>query len=295
MNPAKTLIIINPTSGTHSKKDLPDLLEQRLDRARYAFSIKYTLEPGHATRMAASAVKDGYQNIIVAGGDGTINEVASALVHTETVLGIIPAGSGNGLARHLGIPINPIKAINTLNKASITCIDSASINEKPFLCTAGVGFDAHIGHKFSKAESRGLKTYVKISLKEFYQYQSQSYTLCTTSGEFRRKAFLITFANTNQYGNNAFIAPKANIQDGLLDLCVLKPFPAIMAPLIGLRLFTSRVHHSQYMETCQLKEAIIERHDAGPVHLDGEPFTMPARLIVKCVPRSLNVLAPFQR
>ncbi len=294
MNPAKTLIIINPASGTNSKKEFTKLFNKYLDHNQYDFSIEFTSQPGHATRLAQSAVLNAYGNIIAVGGDGTINEIARALIHTETALGIIPAGSGNGLARHLGIPLNPIKAINSLNNVSINSIDSASINGKPFFCTAGVGFDAHIGHKFSKAESRGLKSYIKISLKEFFRYSSHTYTIQTEDNRIKQEAFLVTFANTNQYGNNAFIAPKANIRDGLLDLCILKPFPLYLAPLIGVRLFASRIHQSRYMSTSKFTELLFERDKEGPVHLDGEPFTMPARLLVKCVPGSLNVLIPLE-
>lgn len=292
MNPAKTLIIINPASGTKSKKELAKLFNMYLDHSQYDFSIEYTSRPGHATRLAQSAVLEAYKNVIAVGGDGTINEIARALIHTETALGIIPAGSGNGLARHLGIPLNPIKAINVLNNFSTNCIDSASINGEPFFCTAGVGFDAHIGHKFSKAESRGLKSYVKISIKEFFRYSPHTYSIQLPDKCIKQEAFLVTFANTNQYGNNAFIAPKANIRDGLLDLCILKPFPVYLAPLIGMQLFTSRMHRSKYMSTAKFTELVIERTAEGPVHLDGEPFTMPPRLMVKCVPQSLNVLIP---
>ena len=294
MNPAKTLIIINPASGTNSKKEFVKLFDKYLDRDKYDFSIEFTNHPGHATRLAQSAVLNSFKNVIAVGGDGTINEIARALIHTEVALGIIPSGSGNGLARHLGIPLNPIKAISGLNNSSTSCIDSASINEEPFFCTAGVGFDAHIGHKFSKAESRGLKTYVKISLKEFFHYSPHSYSIQTKDNFIKQDSFLVTFANTNQYGNNAFIAPKANIRDGLLDLCILKPFPLYLAPLIGARLFASRIHKSPYMNTFIFSELQLEREKEGPVHLDGEPYTMKARLLVKCIPDSLHILIPVR-
>lgn len=295
MSAAKTLIIINPNSGTNSKQDLPKLFSQYLNSNIFNVTIQFTTHPGHATEITREATNQGVENIIAVGGDGTINEIARALLHTKVNLGIIPSGSGNGLARHFKIPLKTIEAIKALNNSRVEIADSGSLNEHPFFCTAGVGFDAHIGQKFSEAGTRGLSTYVKTILKEFVNYQPEIYQITTPETKIREQAFLITFANTNQYGNNAYIAPKANTSDGLLDVCLLKPFPLYKSPQIGIKLFSGSMNKSRYMKTLQCSQLEIERYQPGAAHVDGEPIYLDEKLEIKCIPASIRILVPKEK
>lgn len=292
MQPSKTLVIINPVSGTNSKKDFPALLKKYIDSGKHDLTIQFTKYAGHATQITKEAITQAFDNVIAVGGDGTINEIARALLHTSVNLGIIPSGSGNGLARHFKIPLKTIEAIKALNHSKVEVSDSGSLNGHPFFCTAGIGFDAHIGQKFSEAGTRGFSTYVKTILKEFVNYQPEIYQIITAETKIREQAFLITFANTNQYGNNAFIAPKANTSDGLLDICILKPFPLYKAPQIGVKLFSGSIHQSRYMKTIQSANLKINRIQAGAAHVDGEPIKLGEILEVKCIPDSLRILVP---
>jgi diacylglycerol kinase (ATP) len=295
VQPSKTLVIINPVSGTNSKRDFPALLKKYINPDKHDISVQFTKHAGHATDLTKDAIEQSYDNVIAVGGDGTINEIARILVNTSVCLGIIPSGSGNGLARHFEIPLKTIEAIKALNNCNVEIADSGSLNGHPFFCTAGIGFDAHIGQKFSEADTRGLSTYVKTTLKEFIKYQPEIYQISTPKEQIKEQAFLITFANTNQYGNNAFIAPKANTQDGLLDVCILKPFPFYKVPQIGIKLFGGSIHQSKYMKTFQSDVIEITRFQAAAAHVDGEPIELGQNLEIKCIPSSLKILVPTER
>ncbi|HEY8402443.1 MAG TPA: diacylglycerol kinase family protein [Cytophagaceae bacterium] len=288
--PEKILFIINPISGGKKKEHLPELIKQYLDPKKFIPEIRFTERGGHATVLAREALTNGYSFIVAAGGDGTINETARELINTHAVLGIIPFGSGNGLARHMRIPLNTIKAIQLINQMNVVSIDTGYINNHYFFCTAGVGFDAHIGHAFANAGTRGFKTYFKISVKEFFNYKPHRYRLTCNGEEREENAFLITFANTSQYGNNALIAPLADVQDELLDVCILSKFPSVYALDLGRRLFSGTMNKSRYMRVVKTKEITVVRDQAGPVHVDGEPIEMGEKLHVAVVPSSLKVL-----
>lgn len=283
--------IVNPKSGVKSKKDFPKIVAAHLDKNIFA-EIAYTSHAGHAIQLAEDAVKLGFKYVVAVGGDGTVNETARGVMNTDAVLGIIPRGSGNGLARHLRIPLTMEKAVDFLFRgAREVKMDSAEINGSPFFCTAGVGFDAHIGHAFAMEGTRGFQTYLKTSLREFVSYKPEKYHIKVNGDEMEVRAFLVTVANTSQYGNNACISPEADMQDGLLDVCILKPFPKYAALDIGRRLFNQSMHKSRYMELIKTPEITIRRADEGPAHLDGEPVRMSKELHVKINPLSLNVLA----
>ena len=206
MEKKKIIFIINPISGTASKAGIPKLIERYLDHEAFDYEIKLTEYAGHASVIATEA-KDNHVDIVVAvGGDGTVNEVARAIVHSQTALGIIPCGSGNGLARHLLLPLNMAKAIKIINACEIHQLDYGIINEHPFFCTCGMGFDAFVSHKFAEAGKRGPITYVENVLKEGLKYKPETYEIRDESGTTRLKAFLISCANASQYGNNAYIA-----------------------------------------------------------------------------------------
>ena len=212
--------IINPVSGTGNKQELPAMIERVLASAAINYEIIFTKYAGHAEEIATEKAKSGVDIVVAVGGDGTVNEVGRALVDTSTALGIIPCGSGNGLARHLGISLIPKKAIELLIDAVPSIIDYGKINnEILFFCSCGVGFDALVSLKFSQANRRGLMSYCNIALRENFNYKPETYHLITDEGaELIDKAFVIACGNAAQYGNDAFIAPHASIQDGLMLL-----------------------------------------------------------------------------
>ncbi|MBX9852282.1 MAG: diacylglycerol kinase family lipid kinase [Cytophagaceae bacterium] len=288
----KIAFIINPISGGRSKTSLPDLINKHLDQEKFSHELLYTERRNHAHELAKEALGKGIKRIIAAGGDGTINEVAKALIKTEGILGVIPCGSGNGLARHLTIPLVHSKAIAMLNKDHHISMDVAFMNEHPFFCTSGVGFDAHIGKLFALKASRGFKTYIKTSVTEFISYKAHQYSIAYEDKNIDTKAFLITIGNTSQYGNNAFICPWADVQDGLLDVNIISPFPKIFALDLGRRLFNKVIHKSRYSTLFQTSSLTIKRKSDGPVHIDGEPMEMGKELQIKISPASLNIFVP---
>ncbi|WP_026897663.1 diacylglycerol/lipid kinase family protein [Daejeonella oryzae] len=284
------LFIINPISGGISKLNFPLLADRYLDKnhfnARYLFSERI----GHAHILAAENVKNDTDIIVAVGGDGTINEIASALVGTNKTMGIIPCGSGNGLARALKIPLGHKQAVSRLNKIHATCIDSGLFNNKCFFNMAGIGFDAHISKRFADDVTRGLKGYVRTTFTEINQYRSQNYKISIDGKLFERDAFMISIANSSQFGNNAHISPFASVSDGLLDVCIIKPFPMYHFPVMGFHMFSKTAHRSRFVEIIQGREIKIIRNDAGAVHLDGEPQLMGADLEIEIRPLSLTIL-----
>ena len=231
----KILFIVNPISGTSDKRHIIDLIPKYLDNSRFQWTIRYTEHKGHAAQFVAEAIEAGTDVVVAVGGDGTVNEVARSLVHTNTALGIIPCGSGNGLARHLYIPMNPDGALEVLSDCHIESLDYGMIDEVPFFCTCGVGFDAFISDRFAKSNRRGLLTYIENTLKEGLKYKPDTYEITIDGERQTYKAFLIACANASQYGNNVYIAPHASMSDGLMDVTLMEPFTVLEAPQIAIR------------------------------------------------------------
>ena len=286
----KALFIINPVSGGKKKDGLPELIKQHLDTAIFEFDTEYSTGVTHARELAANAA--GYYDIIVAvGGDGTVNEIASAIAGTDTVLCIIPFGSGNGLARFLTIPMDVIGALKTINMGRTITIDAAKMNGQWFFNMAGMGFDAHISHVFANgSKKRGFFSYFKSSLKEIANYKAQSYRIDIDGSVYDREAFMLSMANSSQYGNNAHISPHASIQDGMLDVCIIKPFPLWRFPEMGLRMFTKTAEGSKYVEIIKGQNIRVTRNGQGPIHLDGEPQVAGDDINIEVQPGTLKVI-----
>ncbi len=206
------------------------------------------------------------------------------------MLGIVPVGSGNGLARHLNLPMRVRKALSLIKKGDYKTIDFGTINDQKFFCTSGVGFDAHIGDVFARSQGRGFVSYLKATLLEFKRYRPERYEISINGTTYLRDAFLITFANASQYGNNAHIAPKAQVDDGKLEVSVMKPFPWIAAPGMGIRLFAKNMDKSRYVETFRGEKIVVKRKKPGVIHYDGEPGKMGEILTVRLIPKGLRVI-----
>lgn len=269
---------------------VPEYIEQVLDSTKFAYDYRFTERVGHARELALEAIRNGIDMVVAVGGDGTINEVASALVGTSVSMGIVPMGSGNGLATSLGISRNPKKAIEQLNSAVSHVVDSGSINGHPIFNVSGMGFDAEISARFAEDTGRGLWGYVRITLATIFNYVPETYTLRMNGEVFSRQAFMISLANSTQFGNNAHISPEASITDGLLDICVVKPFPLYKFPVLAYRLFSKTAHRSKFIEIYRCTEAHISRSKNGPVHLDGEPIVLGKDLHIQLHPASLHLL-----
>lgn len=251
-----------------------------------------TEKPGEASEVARNHLKKGVTKIFAVGGDGTVNEVAKALVNTSVTMGIIPIGSGNGLARHLRIPLDAAKATRIMFKQKIAMIDYGLANENPFFCTAGLGFDAQVGARYGNLTKRGFWNYAKATVSEYFNYKPGFYKLRDNGYSMEKEAFLITIANASQFGNNAYIAPEADITDGLLDVTIISPFPRFMAPSIGIKLFTKKLGKSKYVEMFRVRSLEIQQMEPKYIHLDGEPRLVEEPIKFTLKPLGLKVYVP---
>ena len=263
--------IINPISGTDSKDTVPKLIEEHLDKERFFYRILYTEHAGHAAELTRQCVEEHVDIVVAVGGDGTVNEVARSLLHSTTALGIIPCGSGNGLARHLCLPLDVRKSIEIINQCHIEAFDYGIINDLPFFCTCGMGFDAFISLKFAESSKRGPITYVENVLKEGLKYKPETYEVKDDTGVHHYKAFLIACANASQYGNHAYIAPGATMKDGEMDVIIMEPFNALEAPQIAADLFMKTLSKNSKIKTFRTKNLQIHRSKEGAIHYDGDP------------------------
>ena len=288
----RIIFVVNPISGTQSKELILSLLDEKIDKARYTWEVVYTERAGHAVEIAAKAAEEKADVVVAIGGDGTINEIARSLVHTDTALGIIPCGSGNGLARHLHIPMEPKKALEVLNEGCMDVIDYGKINGTDFFCTCGVGFDAFVSLKFAHAGKRGLLTYLEKTLQESLKYQPETYELKTENGVTKYKAFLIACGNASQYGNNAYIAPQATLTDGLLDVTILEPFTVLDVPSLAFQLFNKTIDQNSRIKTFRCRRLCIRRTAPGVVHFDGDPMETDADVNIELIQRGLRVVVP---
>lgn len=285
----KVLFIVNPISGGKDKNRIIALIDKLIDKARFGYEIIKTTRRGQATEIA----RDCDADIVVAvGGDGTVSEVAQGLVGSGKALGIIPCGSGDGLALHLGISRNPKKAILQLNKATVTSMDHGIVNGRPFFCTTGVGFDAIVGRDFASSKSRGLWTYITTAMKDWLNFEPESYTVEVDGQKWAGRAAMITVGNVNQWGNQARITPLASVTDGLFDVTIVEPFRTWEIPGLALKLLTGQAHKSRRTVCLRGAEVMIHRESAGAMHYDGDPCEEGKEIKITMVPAALRVAAP---
>lgn len=280
-NSKKAFLIVNKFAG-HRKKiaNSVNTVVSVFQKNNWQVEFAFTQFHGHASQLASDAATSGFDMVIAAGGDGTVNEVVQGLIGKSIPMGIIPLGSGNGLAREMGIPMNISKSAHTLISGNKKQIDICRINNQHFLCTSGIGLDAQIADKMAKAKSRGFIRYIKLTIKESIGFNPFKIKMKVDEFWIEKNVFLVTFANARQFGNNAFIAPKANISDGLIDVVVVNPFPKIWLPVFGIGLFLSIIHKLPFVEYYKAKKINIEYSESNVYHFDGEPgiFSLPAKL-----------------
>lgn len=289
------LFIINPISGVR-KRDLSEfriLVDKLIDPTVFSVELKTSDYAGHASELARDAYEIGTRYFVVVGGDGSVNEVAAELKGTDAGLGIIPAGSGNGLARHLNIPLKTADAISILNQWNILEIDTCTVNDVFFASLAGIGFDARIAREFAKSKGRGFMTYARTALKEYFSYKPKKYSLLMDGKKLKTEAFFITFANSSQFGYNTRISPEASITDGLIDVCIVRRPPLIAMPAVAHLVFRQKTNKSRYIEIYRASEILVKRKKGKTVNVDGEPIKMKKELIIKTAPASLKVVVPL--
>ena len=291
----RIVFIVNPISGTHNKKNILNEVKCHLDLSKFDYEVCETQYAGHAPLLVKELIEKGCDAIVAIGGDGTVNEIARALVHTNVAMGVIPCGSGNGLARHLRIPIDPTRAIDVINDFQVECLDYGKINNVPFFCTCGVGFDAFVSSKFATSEKRGILTYLENTLIEGVKYKPDTYEIEIDGEASKYKAFLIACANASQYGNNAYIAPHASMSDGLMDVTIMEPFTILEAPQIAIQLFNKTLNHNTRIKTFRCKHIHIRREHEGVMHFDGEPVLAGTDLDVCVVEKGLNVIVNMKK
>lgn len=284
--------IINPISGNNKNSNVAELIEKTIDKTKYSCDFRNTEYTKHATQLAQDAVNENIDIVVAVGGDGTVNEVSKALIGTNVRFGIIPSGSGNGLGRFLKIPLKVEKAIKIINNSRQFSMDAIQINDEYSVNVAGLGFDAHISHLFANFGQRGFKSYLKLILREYPKYKPQKYNLKIDGQLFEKEAFLISFANSSQFGNNAHIAPLAEINDGLIDICVLKQFPAWRSLFISILLYSRGLTKSKYYEVKKAKEIEIINQSQLWAHIDGDPIVFNENVKIKILPESLRVIIP---
>ncbi|MBQ1627398.1 MAG: YegS/Rv2252/BmrU family lipid kinase [Prevotella sp.] len=286
----KLVFIMNPISGTSNKAAIPDLIDTTLDKDLFDYEILLTERAGHACELASNAKDAGIDVVVAVGGDGTVNEVARSIVHSNTALGIIPCGSGNGLARHLMLPMNARKSIEIINRFEVHDLDYGIINGYPFFCTCGMGFDAFVSMKFAESGKRGPITYVENVLREGLKYKPETYVIEDETGTARYKAFLISCANASQYGNNAYIAPQASMSDGLLDVIIMEPFDVLEAPQISIDMFNKTLDKSSKIKTFKCKKLNIRRERKGVIHYDGDPVMTDDNVTIELKEKGIKII-----
>ena len=285
----KALFIVNARSG---KKRAFDIAEVIRKSANFEHEVVPCEQKNDVDAMIDRAEAEAFDVVFAVGGDGTVHETAKRLIGRKPALGILPIGSGNGFARHIGLPLDPALTIGACAAGRIITIDTAEVNGSPFLGVMGIGFDAVVAERFASSNVRGLETYVREGLRAFAEFHAEEYEVTCGGTMKREKAFVIAVANASQYGNNARIAPLASLQDGLLDVVIVHDLSLLRAPLLLARLFNGTLDRADEVSMVQCTDVRIKRPAAGPAHLDGEPLSLPDDLHVRVVPQSLRLLVP---
>jgi len=286
-NKSKALFILNPASGV---PPVNFIVSKELDLRKNELSY---IKSGsiEATESFLKENLEKHNVFIAAGGDGTVHSVASRLVGTEKIFGVLPLGSGNGFAKEFGFRLNVRSLLRDIKKAESVNIDVIEINEKLCLNVAGIGLDSFVAHSFSNLKLRGFLPYITLTFKTFLQLRP-FHVIIKIGGEevISEKLFVLTIANTRQFGNYAFIAPDAKPNDGKIDIVLIKPFPKILGSLFIIRLFTKRINKSKYVRHIQTDQEIIIETDETRFHIDGEPLDISGKVVVKIKKETLKVL-----
>lgn len=288
----KILFVVNPISGVGKQKKIETIVKENLNQDLFDHSVRYTEHIHHGTDIAREAVEQGYDCVVAVGGDGSVNDVAQGLKDSGVAMGIIPCGSGNGLARSLKIPLTPAAAVRLLNQQNEHFIDSIVINDKYIsVNAAGVGFDAYIARLMKAAKTRGFAAYTNLILREYASYKNSTYRLIVDGRTLERSAWFIAIANGRQFGYNLTVAPKANLSDGLIDISIIDRIPLDHILITAPMAFLSLLDHSQHAEMFRAKDLVIEGNVHKWVNIDGEGENLGKELHFVCHPASVKIYA----
>lgn len=290
MSKQKIRFIINPISGKKHKDHLPQQIEEHLDHSRFDYEIFISNYAGHASILAQDAINQHVDILAVAGGDGSINEVGTTLIGTDMALAVIPCGSGNGLSRCMNLPLDPIKALQVINKNYRRKIDTVTVNDKSFISISGTGYDAKVAEDYSKDIRRGFETYFRYIIRNYITMEEQLYTIVMPDETLDVKAFFISFANSNQMGYDFPISPHASLWDGKVDLCIVQKPNPFELPIMGGYMLDGMMDKAPKVKIIQTSEATIIRPKADVINLDGESVMMEKDLHLKVNPLSLNII-----
>lgn len=290
MSKQKIRFIINPISGKKHKDHLPQQIEEHLDHSRFDYEIFISNYAGHASILAQDAINQHVDILAVAGGDGSINEVGTTLIGTDMALAVIPCGSGNGLSRCMNLPLDPIKAMQVINKNYRRKIDTVTVNDKSFISISGTGYDAKVAEDYSKDIRRGFETYFRYIIRNYITMEEQPYTIVMPDETLDVKAFFISFANSNQMGYDFPISPHASLWDGKVDLCIVQKPNPFELPIMGGYMLDGMMDKAPKVKIIQTSEATIIRPKADVINLDGESVMMEKDLHLKVNPLSLNII-----
>lgn len=267
----RMLVIVNPISGVGRQKKIERILNENLNKDLFDYTVRYTEHIHHGTELAREGAMQGFDIITAVGGDGSVNDVISGMHGSDATLGIIPCGSGNGLARCMKIPLTPALAIRVLNQDNVGSIDTIILNDKHYIASiAGVGFDAFIARLMKSAKLRGFSAYLNLILREYPSYESKDYTLVIDGKQIERKAWFTTFANSNQFGYNAAVAPQAKLDDGLIDISIVDKIPIGHVPITGPLVYANHFELSQHVEMFKAHEVHVSGNVDCWVNIDGE-------------------------
>jgi diacylglycerol kinase (ATP) len=289
----KILFIINTILDREKEVGIADIAQMEIDREKFDAEFIYSEYSGHSTEIARDNI-DQYDIIVAVGGDGTVNEVAQPLINTGKIMGVVPVGSGNGLARSLNIPLKVYKAVHLINEGYVKTIDTGTLNEMPFIHMAGLGFAAEVARRYATTGNHGMAQYVNQVIRAFLNYKSSAYNIRINGNKYHGSFFLVDFANASQWGYNAHIAPGADPSDGNLNICMLSVFPKIIIPVLVLRLFLENIHRSRFIQIIPFKEAEISNPDHTWTHIDGDPVPMEGNIHVRILPASLHVISGIE-
>ena len=281
------LFIVNPKAGKGRFKKLIPMIKNWFPKT-IPYDIAISQFPGEARDMIRKRF-DEYDVFVAAGGDGTVNEISAELINTDKYLGVLPIGSGNGLARSMGIPLNYWRSIRRLHKGTVKVIDSVRVNSRTYINMAGVGFEGTIARKFEDGGKRGIGPYIKMVPPVLLKYKAQNYQIWIDGNFIERKAYTVSIANTTQHGGGAHICPVAEPDDGMIHAVILKPFKYIWILGMAHKLFTRRIHKSKAIEIFDGKKITI-KGDNLCFHMDGEPVELGNELNFEVIPNSISII-----
>ena len=297
----KIIYLINPISGTGKKDSLEKLINKKTTEQNISYEILYTNAGGDYDYLKHRIAKENVTDVIIAGGDGTINQVVSSLADTNVTFGIVPMGSGNGLAFCAGIPKNPKKALDIIFLGQSGYIDAFKINDRFSCMLSGLGFDAQVAHDFSTKASRGLLTYTQQSLVQYFKAHPYQFQVVLEDFSFYTDAFFISIANSNQFGNNFTIAPQARLDDGLLDIVIAQKMNKAKLPFAILQQIRGNNHLQKLVEDMseknilyfQTPSLIIKNLKHAPLHIDGEPVETAEEFNIQLIRRCFKLYQPM--